>query len=54
MNVSLQGQKVWQRPARRRPRFYESESSGEEEEAESEDSDDEVRASLPFSMPNSP
>lgn len=36
-----QGQKVWQRPARRRPRFYESESSGEDEE-ESEDSDDEV------------
>ena len=41
--TAVQGQRKFQKPFRRRPRFYDSEESSADIEDESEDSDDEVR-----------
>ena len=41
--TAVQAQRKFQKPFRRRPRFYDSEESSADIEDESEDSDDEVR-----------
>ena len=46
MDSAMQEQKPLQRPARQRPRFYDSDSSGDPDEEEPEDSDDEVNFNL--------
>ena len=46
MKTALQEQKPLPRPARRRPKFYDSDSFGDSDEVEPEDSDDEVNSTL--------